>query len=114
MNVELRPATALEVAAFYGTTPTIQTGLFVDGVCIAMGAVARVNGAPWAILRVSGDVSGYGMRIVRALRAGLDGIEEPVRTLCHVDLYPEAPRLLRLLGFVPTQETYDDRTVWIR
>lgn len=109
MNVEIRPARADEVVAFYATQVTPYWTAVADGELVAMGRIIEVDGRAWAFFNVRPVTSKSGVAIVRAVRRGLI---EAQRTV-HVQAENEdAGRLLRILGFTPTDETANGKQVW--
>ena len=108
---EIRNATDLEVAAFYGQD-THHKVMLVDGVPVAMGATSRVNGRLWIMLKVKGAIGAKAgrqlfwatMKMLREI-----GAAEPVFAVCQ---FESAERFLATLGFFPTQETIDGYRVW--
>ncbi len=74
----------------------------------ALGGFCRFEGRLWAFYDVLGPV---GPRVFYAIRSVLEAQEEDVFAPCN-DLHATAPRLLALLGFVPTQETRFAMRVW--
>ena len=114
MTIEVRRARADEVAAFYGT-PHEYCILKVDGEAVALGGlVTAQDGRLWGFLDVKGKPApGNGMAVVRALRQGLADVGAPVYVQSQVDQFPDADRLLHIVGFRPTEHSINDRRVWV-
>lgn len=106
---EVGSATPEEVGRFF-----TQTGehfvLRVDGDAVAYVGVSRVGDRAWAMLNVLDGVRDHGLRVVRTIRRFLKDRNETTHVVCG---FPEAGRLLTILGFAPTEETVaDSKRVW--
>lgn len=109
---EIRNATDLEVANFYGSETTHKV-MLVNGEPVAMTHCSRVNGRLWVMLKVNGQLSTqHASKLFWAARHKLReiGADEPAYTVCQ---FPSAERFLATLGFVPTDETLDGHRVWM-
>lgn len=91
--------------------------IYHGGERVGMAGISHsnVDGRWWAYLNLKSDLDGEGgLRLVREMRAGLEMISEDVYVLCEEHIYATAPRLLRILGFKPTDEVNGDMVVWVR
>lgn len=114
MKIEVGLAFPHDIVAFY-MQPLDYHMLKIDGVPAAFGGYVRGDdGRLWAFLDTKPEVvrSG-GMAVVKAVRAALDAVSEPVYVHCHAAKFATAERLLRVLGFAPTDEIIDEKRVWI-
>jgi len=114
MPCSIRPATAADVALFYGTSHDVQVAV-VDGRPVAIGGLVEEDGRLWAFFNVRDGADAHSVRIVRLLHRGLSRtaeVRDTVFVACDAAQFPQAPRLLRLLGFTPTSETRNGLKVW--
>lgn len=119
-GVIIRPASRQEISAFYPKSPITPLDAevaIVDGEPIAMGGVVREplaagtlleDDAPLiAFLDVRKQTGPLGVKAVLAMRRGLKRHGVKVLVQCDAD-HPTAERLLRLLGFKPTDKLRAD------
>lgn len=106
----LRPATIGDFSVFY----TNVSGAWVieaDGVIHAFGGMMRrPDGRLWAWIDTRPGVRP--VQFVKAVKAALRSSGETVYVPCESNKFPTAEKLLRLLGFVPTEETHNEMRVW--
>ena len=85
-----------------------------NGTTVAVGGLVRRDGKLWAFLDVRNGVSPRtGFAILRKLRDGLSQANEDAFIACDEATYPQAPRLLRSLGFEETSEVRDNMRVYV-
>lgn len=106
MTATLRPAVPDDFLAYYGETIE-ATALEIDGEVVAICAVMRRDERLWATLDIRG---GHTLSIVRAIQDGLKR-HSPVYVECQ-SAFPTAERLLRIIGFTPTDERRRGMGVW--
>lgn len=80
-----------------------------DGGVAASGGFFFIDGKLWAALNVYEPK--IGIRIVRAVRRVLNEVPVPVYAPCN-EAHPQAKRLMKVLGFEPTDEKRHGMTVW--
>jgi len=107
----IRPATAADIEAFYGQKFNLHTAV-IDGRPVALGGFMKEDGRLWVFLDVLPDAALVGTAIVRALRHHLHKAGQDVYAHHDAAKFPEAARMLRLLGFKPTGETVNNMRVW--
>ena len=118
--MEIRQATPEEIEAFYPKNPMFPIeahGAFVDGKPIAMAGILREPlyygtlvedlGGLIGFLDVREKTDGLGANAIRAIRRWLRDRNETITVQCD-DGFPGAERLLRLLGFQPTEDKRAD------
>jgi hypothetical protein len=107
----IRAATPDEIAEFQSQydhdAPTVlEMDLAERGQeILAMGGFASKHGRVWAVLTVMDGAERYGVRLVRRVLQRLRAHGETVYVQCDGDY---AERLLKLLGFMPTNEVTVD------
>lgn len=106
------PATAFDVAAFFAGSKTDYDMVRVDGIPVAMGAFHREGTRTWVFLNVKPHDDVPSIAIVRGLARGLRRRGGVIHCICDAEQFPNAPRLLRALGFRPTVEVRADKRVW--
>lgn len=111
--IEIRPARADEVAEFYAGRETPYELMRVNGVIVAMVALVRDPDGmrTWATLDVAPGAA-PSMTLVRALIRGLKDRGGVIHVACNALQHPQAPKLLRVLGFRPTLEERANMRVW--
>ena len=106
----LRPATIGDFSLFY----TDVSGAYVieaDGVIYAIGGMMRrPDGRLWAWIDTRPGVKP--VQFIKAVRAALRSSSETVYVPCESNKFATAEKLLRLLGFRPTEETHNEMRVW--
>jgi hypothetical protein len=106
----LRPATIGDFSLFY-TDVSGAWVIEVDGVIYAIGGMMRrPDGRVWAWIDTRPGVNP--VQFVKAAKAALRSSSETVYVPCESNKFPTAEKLLRLLGFTPTEETHNDMRVW--
>jgi hypothetical protein len=112
-DVEIRKARADEVAEFYMGRETPYELMRVNGKVVAMVAIVRDPDGmrTWATLDVAKDTA-PSMTLVRALMRGLKDRGGVIHVACNALQHPNAPKLLRVLGFRPTLEERANMRVW--
>lgn len=116
----IREATPEDEVAFFGRRDPATRDLrcaVIDGKIVAMSGVMRdpryygsifeEDGRWIGFLTVAPDVAPLGWPVVVAMRQFLKTQTEPL-VVQHDDQEPKAERLLRLLGFTPTDEFVPD------
>jgi hypothetical protein len=108
------PASYADLIAFYSAAVPVPLYRAVEnGTTVAVGGLVRRDGRLWAFLDVHAGISPrVGLGILRKLREGLSTANEDTFITCDEATYPEAPRLLRALGFEVTQEIRDNMRVY--
>jgi hypothetical protein len=104
----VRPATRAEIEAYHDdlSCHVEDAGVALyNGEIIAMGGFARKHDRIWVTLDLEDSARRFGLRLVRAMQRGLRARGETVFIQCDGD---HAERLLRILGFVPTDEAITD------
>lgn len=114
--MEIRPATAEDEREFFAHNDSAIRDLFagvVDGKVIAMAGVIRdprFHGSMFeemgrwiGFLQLADGVPPLGARAVHVMRSYLKQQTEDIIVQCE-DSFPKSERLLRLLGFKPTEE----------
>lgn len=113
--VDVRPLNSHELMQFYAPE-THYEGLVVEGgEVLAVGGIAPIGARLWGFLNVKPEVVGMRWTLIRSIRARLKTLAHraAVYAPCETAASPNAERLLRLLGFVPTDEFVDDLRVWV-
>ena len=106
----LRPATIGDFSQFYMDISDAWV-IEADGVIHAFGGMMRrPDGRIWAWIDTRPGVRP--VQFVKAVRAALRSCGETVYVPCESNKFPTAEKLLRLLGFTPTEETHNDMRVW--
>lgn len=114
MRIEVGHPRPDEMAEFYHERLNPYM-LKVDGRGIAVGGFATdAGGRVWAWLDTRPDrMEGHGRAIVRAIRRQLEAAGATVYVQCDSAKFATAERLLRLLGFEPTDGVLENREIWI-
>jgi hypothetical protein len=108
----IRQATYADLMTFY-QAPVPAYVLERDGQVCACGGLLNRDGRVWAYFDVGTQVTqGEAFAMMKALRRGLAAIGQDVYIVCDHS-FATAPRLLRALGFEPTDETFNEHGVWI-
>lgn len=107
--ITLRTATPADFLAYCGE-PVETLAFEQDGRLLAISVVLRQHGRLWATLDVKPGVNA--LVLVRAIRAARHRLGEPIYVECQAHAYETAERLLRISGFVPTQERRKGMGVW--
>ena len=108
MQVEVGPARADEIALFYAGRETNYEMLTVDGAIIAMAGFVRKDGRTWAFLDVSTEHIVPRLVLVRSIIRRMRARGGLIYVSCDAAKFPNAPKLLRVLGFRPTLEMASD------
>lgn len=117
-DYEIRPASNEEIKSFYNgiRVREIQEafGLFRENQCIAVsgtlvdpshfGTIFENEGRIIGFLDTREKISDIAIHVVRMMRRHLLALGREVYVQCDVERHPQAPRLMTLLGFVPTGE----------
>jgi hypothetical protein len=108
----IRRALPSDFNKWYGTAIEMYV-LEREGELLAIGGLYRHrDGRTFAVLDVSDDASG--LRLVWWVRRWLRQHDRPIYAACWGWRYTQAPRLLKILGFVATDEVQPDRKrVWV-
>ena len=107
-DLEIRAATPVEIAAYHDDLAkhVIEADVAIVGNrIVGMGGFCELDGRHWVVLNVEPEARLYGVRIVRSLLRKLHTVERTVFIQCDGG---RAERLVRLLGFVPTDEFITD------
>lgn len=105
-------ASMAEVAEFLGTGAVDYDLLRIDGVPAALGGYYRDGYRTWVFLDVRPPAGVPTRSIVRGLRQGLEARGGTIHCICDDEKFPNAPRLLALLGFRPTCEMRGHMRIW--
>jgi hypothetical protein len=108
---EIDAASREEVGLFYSTlNESEHFVLRADGTAMAMVSIIKVADRKWASLTVVDGVKRHGLRVITSIRRALRDRNETTYVVCG---FPEAGRMLSILGFAPTEETVaDNKRVW--
>lgn len=112
MSTIIRPATPEEFAALCGPVEVDAIDAMAavrDGAVVAIGGTATKDGRTWVFLDVTPAARTAGLDILRALKRGLHDRNETVFCQCNARMHASAERLMRWLGFEPTEEYRIDR-----
>jgi hypothetical protein len=109
MTAVLRPALPDDWRGYYGE-PVAQTALEIDGAVCAIGLVRRQEGRLWGTLDTRPGVKALTM--IRAIRNIISAYDEPVYVECQSYKHATAERLLKAIGFAPTEEWRNGMRVW--
>lgn len=102
--LDIRVPQEHEYIAFYQRIEGHLAAFDAAGKPIAMVMATRdADGRLWAWFQVREEARSRGVAIARALLRGLHLQNETVYVACNTEGYPAAERLLRFLGFVPTE-----------
>lgn len=108
------PATYADLIDFYKETTVPIYRAEADGETVAVGGLIWRGRRLWAFFDVKGGVSArLGVAILLKLKAGLRQAREDAWITCDKATYPDAPRLLKAVGFQETAEVMDGMTVWV-
>lgn len=107
----IRQARYADFLSFYrGRLPAYV--LERDGVVVACGGIMERDGRAWGWFDVKGKVSrSEALTLMRKMRAFLKEWGEELYIVCD-EQFATAPKLLRLQGFEPTEETYNGSRIW--
>src|SRR3990167_7544897 len=100
-------ASAEEICAMFGFEGWI--GREGDSV-VGIAGFRREEGRVWGFLDLAEKPAS--LTLVRAVKAKLKTLGEPVYVACDDEKHESAPKLLRLLGFAPIDETLLGMRVW--
>jgi hypothetical protein len=109
----IRPASVADLLLAYSRK---QVSAFIlergDEICACGGTFQR-DGRNWAFLDILSEVTPKeGVRIVRAVRRVVQHLQSEAVIICDEETYAAAPRLLRAVGFEPTEEIINGARVW--
>ena len=87
----------------------------VAGQAAAVLGFAMVRDRLWLVYDViDAELSGrFALTTARHFRALLRQRGCDVFALCHDQRFPTAPRVCRIMGFVPTDQFWDDTRIWL-
>lgn len=109
----IRLATTADLIRAYGGTEFPSYVMERDGTICACGGMFPRDGRLWAFFDVLANVtSREAIEIVRGVRRVVREAKAPVYVLCDDENYATAPRLLKVLGFEPTEEISNNSRVW--
>ena len=116
MAVIARSAVASDFAVVLGELLAAHT-LEIDGAPSVMWTFVKRQGRVWAFLDFAPGVTlskPQGLALMHAMRQSLEGWEgHTVSAPCQKRKYPQAERVLGVLGFVRTNEIWNDAEVWV-
>jgi hypothetical protein len=108
------PATYADLVDFYKETTVPIYRAEANGETVAVGGLFRRGARLWAFFDVKGDVSArLGVAILLKLKAGLRQAREDAWIACDEATYPDAPRLLKAVGFEETREVFENMRVFV-
>jgi hypothetical protein len=110
---EVRLATWADVIRFH-SRPSGHWIAEENGKPVALGGFYRWNERLWATFEVRPGAKRAGTTIVLAVLRALKDRDEPVFVQCDFEEFPQAPRLLTVLGFEQTEEAFGGYIVWRR
>lgn len=85
----------------------------MNSVPLAIGVLTRKDGRLWLAIDTKPGAGRYALKLVRAAVEMMKDRDEPVFALCQEQSFPDAPRLLRAIGFIKTDEVYKNiMQVW--
>lgn len=106
----IEQATAEEVVAYMGMWGWL--GYRDDmGKPLCFSGFWHHSGRLWGFLHVF-DNTVPPLSLVRVMKKKIEEVEGDVYAMCDDRHHPSAPRLLKLLGFVPTEEMASHMRVW--
>lgn len=85
----------------------------IDGVPYAFGAICEQLGRKWVFFQIDDEAKPYGKKILLACARMIKKTGGPLYALCDEVKYPQAPKLLKSMGFEETDEVIYDRKVWL-
>lgn len=109
MTASIRPARIEDFRAYYGEAIE-QVALEINGRTLAIGVVLRHEGRLWGTLDTRPGVNV--MAMIRAVQAAILRQGEPVFVECQSHKHATAERLLKAIGFAPTDEWRNGMRVW--
>lgn len=112
--LEVVQATSRDLMAFAATKIPAYV-MKVHGDPIAIAGLYELGGELWGYLHTRGKLSHrQSIILTRRLLAGIKHLEcdMPVIVICDEEGYPQAPKLLRLLGFEKTDRIVNNMEVW--
>lgn len=122
MRHEFREITMEELRSFFGGVayPGVEhvSGAFVDGKMVAVcgilcdpiyyGTMFEENGRRIGFIDATEDVKKLGYKAILAVRDYLKKVDRDLYVQCDEHNYSTAPKLLRVLGFIETDEFEKD------
>lgn len=97
---------------FHGNIPALVAR--VDGFPVGIGGVIRRNHQWWGFFEIRGrNTREHNLEIVRMMRRWLKSHNIDVYVQCDSFQHPQAPRLLKSLGFKNTNTKDQGMEVWL-
>lgn len=121
-HIEMKPPTVADIKAFYAGIyyPGIQDAMaaYIDGKVVGIAGVLRDPVYDGTIIEEHGKIIGFidaepeakclGVNAILAIRQYLRDRGREICVLCDSNNYPDAPKLLTVLGFKETSEVQRD------
>lgn len=85
----------------------------IDDVPYAFGGISEQIGRRWVVFQIDDEAKPYGKKVLLACARAMQRVGGPLYALCDEHKYPQAPRLLKSLGFKETDEVVYSRKVWL-
>jgi hypothetical protein len=101
-------ATPQEICEFFGLEAWI--GIDEDDRKVGLAGFRREEGRVWGFLDLAANPPP--LTLIRAVKARLKELGEPVYVASDEEKHPSSPKLLSLLGFAPIDETLLGMRVW--
>jgi len=109
-DIEIRPATAADIAAYYGSSvaPTVRAVVAVmDGKPVGIAGVKYERGALMAFSEIRNEMRPHRKAIVKGARMAVDMIRRIGAPVYAVGNLPTSDELLRHYGFERVGESRD-------
>ena len=126
-DARTRSASKHEIASYYADIGRVEASRVVlrGGKVVALGLLVRqparvvygdgsvaVEPRLWLNFDAQDGAQAAALAVVRAALDMTTWLAEPVYALCESDVHATAPRLLRLCGFAPINETWGGTGIW--
>lgn len=116
MITTVQKARPEDYIALFKETVSGMWVVYHGGERVGMGGIhySYFDNRWWGFLAMKKSVDAEGgLHLIRRMRSGLEFVTDDIYVLCDKKNHPSAPRLLRALGFEPTDETNFDLDVWV-
>ncbi len=109
----IRRAERHEIEEFYN----LRVAHYVcelDGKTLAMGTTTRAGDRLWGFFDVAeGLTAREAKAVLYAIQRGLRRMGEPVYVTSNEGVHDRATKLLRTIGFMPTDEIRNGKQIWV-
>lgn len=112
--IEVRPASNIDMQVLHGDDGKRVTEGHIavhEGRVVASGGFLRIDGVLWAFLNITEEIGG--LAILLAVRRGLKNATEMVYAPCD-ERQEQSKRLLKILGFKPTNQKRHGMVIWLK